>query len=88
MLILRQALDEQFRYPPLARKHGWQGEVLLAFTLDTRGTIIDAHIARSSGYTLLDRAALASLQQVGAITSRLPLARQLELPVIYRLQEG
>lgn len=85
---LQQAMERHFHYPAMAKRHGWQGEVLLSFRLASDGRIVDAHIARSSGYTMLDRAALASLQQVGAIASRLPLARQLELPVIYRLQEG
>jgi protein TonB len=88
MLILRQALDEQFRYPPLARKHGWQGKVLLAFTLDTRGTIIDARIAQSSGYGTLDNAAIASLTRVATIEAGPSQALSFELPVIYRLNGG
>lgn len=85
---LQQALARYFHYPPLAQRRGWQGEVLLAFRLESDGRIRDAHVARSSGYTMLDRAALASLQQLGGIATPLPNTRHMELPVIYRLQEG
>jgi protein TonB len=88
MQLLAQALAQQFRYPPLARKQGWQGEVLLAFTLDTRGTIIDARISRSSGYGALDNAAIASLTRVASIETGPSRPLSFELPVIYRLHGG
>lgn len=88
MQILRQALAQQFRYPLLARKRGWQGEVLLAFTLDSRGTIIDARIAHSSGYGALDNAAIASLIRVATIEAGPSRPLSFELPVIYRLHGG
>ncbi len=86
--LLKLALAKQFHYPMLARKRGWQGEVLLAFTLDTSGTITDARIARGSGYSALDRAALNSLARVSGLG--IPLSGQLrfELPVIYSLSGG
>lgn len=87
-LKIQLALARNFRYPAMALRRGWQGEVQLSFRLERDGRILDARVARSSGYVILDRAALASLQQIGAIAAQLPTARQLELPVIYRLQEG
>lgn len=81
----RLRLQQHFRYPLLARRRGWQGEVLLGFQLSARGQITDIRVARSSGYPLLDRAAVNSLRQVGS----LPTPRQqldLQLPVIYRLE--
>lgn len=87
-LKIQLALGRNFRYPAMALRRGWQGEVQLSFRLERDGRILNAKVARSSGYVILDRAALASLQQIGAIAAQLPSARQLELPVIYRLQEG
>jgi protein TonB len=86
--LLKQALAKQFYYPLLARKRGWQGEVRLAFTLDTSGTITGARIAQGSGYRALDRAAMNSLARVAGIG--IPLSEQLsfELPVIYSLNGG
>ena len=86
--LLQQALAKHFHYPMLARKRGWQGEVRLAFTLDTTGTITNAHIAQGSGYRALDRAALKSLHQVAAINKQLVQELNFELPVIYSLSGG
>ena len=87
-VTLQQEFARHFSYPSLARRRGWQGEVLLAFRLETDGRIMDAHIARSSGYTVLDRAALAALGKIKRIETKTPRSVAMQLPVIYRLQEG
>lgn len=85
-LYIRQALAEHFVYPFLARKRGWQGEVLLSFDVDSDGRISHARIIRSSGYRALDQAALKSLARVGRI-EQAPLVRvSLQLPVAYQLE--
>lgn len=83
---LRQSISAHFVYPPLARQRNWQGEVLLTFQLQRNGQISNARIARSSGYGLLDHAALNALTQVGRLGEILPHSLDLELPVIYRLE--
>lgn len=79
-------LARHFTYPLLARKRGWQGEVVLAFRLETDGSISDARIARSSGYGLLDRAALTVLGKIKRIGNGAPRDFAMQLPVIYRLE--
>lgn len=85
---LKQALAKHFYYPMMARKHGWQGIVLLAFDIDPSGTIIHARIAQGSGYGALNQAALKSLHKVAAINIGLSQALSFELPVIYNLNGG
>jgi protein TonB len=85
---LKQALAKHFYYPMMARKHGWQGQVLLAFNLDTRGTIINARVAQSSGYHTLDQAALKSINKVTTLDVGLSQPLSFELPVIYNLNGG
>ena len=46
-------------YPPLSRRLGEEGNVLLAFTIEPDGSIDDIKIAKSSHFPLLDAAALA-----------------------------
>lgn len=87
-VTLRRELTNHFSYPQLARRRGWQGEVILAFRLEVDGTIINARVARSSGYGVLDRAALNSLGKVKRINQTLPQEQDMQLPVIYRLQES
>lgn len=86
MVKLRQSLAAHFVYPLLARQRNWQGEVLLAFRLERDGRISEVRVARSSGYSLLDHAALSALDRVGRISEMLPRTLTVELPVIYRLE--
>lgn len=88
---LHLALARYFTYPPLARRQGWQGEVVLELTLEADGRMRNLQVARSSGYAVLDDAALSSLRRV----ERLPDARiwmagaslDVRLPIVYQLQD-
>ena len=83
---IRLALADHFRYPLQARRLGWQGEVVLAFRLEADGRILDARIARSSGYRVLDHAALDALDKVKGMRHEGQRGINLQLPVIYRLE--
>lgn len=48
-------------YPDAARKLMQEGDVVVTFTITTDGTVIDPKVARSSGFALLDQAALAAV---------------------------
>lgn len=87
---MRGALARYFRYPPRARREGWQGAVLLRFRINSDGTLAAIQVAHSSGYALLDRAAVGALSRVGRLSleSALPHPLELQLPVIYRLEES
>lgn len=85
---LQQALKRYFNYPLLARRRGWQGEVLISFTLGSSGKITDIRIASSSGHNMLDRAALTTLRKIDRIASVPQYTHSFELPVIYQLQDG
>ena len=50
------------RYPSAARSRGEEGEVLIHFTVESDGHVIDVAVAKSSGHADLDAAALAMLQ--------------------------
>lgn len=51
------------KYPKRARKMGWEGTVVLAFSVDADGNVYDIQVVRSSGYPDLDQAAIAALRQ-------------------------
>lgn len=50
-------------YPAEAKKNKQQGIVTVQFTINTRGEILNYSIKKSSGYELLDKAALSLLQK-------------------------
>lgn len=86
---VRTELARYFQYPALARERGWEGQVILGFSLQADGHLEKIHIARSSGYHVLDESARAALGKVSTIAD----AKQwldggtidMQLPVIYRL---
>lgn len=82
---LKRALANQFHYPLLARKRGWNGTVFLAFSINTYGGIINARIEQGSGHALLDRAALNSLNKVNAVDAKPTQELSFEIPIIYAL---
>ena len=50
------------RYPSAARQRGEEGEVLIHFTVESDGHVIEVTVAKSSGHADLDAAALGMLQ--------------------------
>lgn len=84
-------LARHFEYPLLARRRGWEGTVWLAFVVAPNGALEHIHVARGSGYDALDHSAVNALHRVGRLqyTNRRLSgdALEMQLPVIYRLQE-
>ena len=82
-------LSQYMSYPAHARRRGWEGSVMIGFSVDKQGFLRDIHLTRTSGYTLLDNAALTAIKKVSYIPVDQwgdifqPVA--LQLPVVYRL---
>jgi TonB family protein len=49
-------------YPPLALRQGWEGSSLVRITVAADGTVADAALEETSGYDLLDDAALKAIR--------------------------
>lgn len=89
--IIYKKLNQHFTYPKLAQKRNWQGKVLLSLRVSSSGEINNVQLHKSSGYSLLDQAAIDSLikvKQLPQISSWLPYDINLKLPVIYQLTKG
>ena len=50
------------RYPEQARRLGWEGRVLLRISIDQQGSVTQVQVEESSGYSLLDAAAVTSVR--------------------------
>ena len=89
---IRHDLSQYFYYPPLARRKGMQGTVLLGFGISGQGAIRNIRIVKSSGYAILDLAAQDAMQRLDKLNWYAALMHgkdmDLELPVIFRLTEG
>lgn len=89
--ILYKNLKQHFNYPRIAIKRNWQGKVLLSLRVTASGKIENIQLSTSSGYDILDRAAIKSLSKIEFVPemeSWLAFDIDLTLPVIYQLTKG
>lgn len=78
-------------YPRLAALRGWEGEVRLRLRIARKGNLLAVQLDRSSGFDILDRHALAWLEQYGDFP---PLPERWEgsdlqvvIPIHYKLRK-
>ncbi len=86
---LRAHLARHFVYPEVARQRGWEGEVVVRLRLIPPGTVEHVQVARSSGYYVIDQAAVRALERADlSDVTVLPHSFEIQLPIIYRLRGG
>lgn len=89
---IRNNLQQYFVYPLLAQRQGWQGRVMLGFSVEADGMIRNIHIAAGSGYPILDISAVDALSRVHHLYEASDWLQgkrlDLQMPVIFRLQGG
>jgi TonB family protein len=64
---------------------GWEGRVIVSFTVYEDGSIHDARIMQSSGTPILDEAAREALRK-SAVRTQFAKKVQVVLPIEYRLK--
>jgi len=77
-------------YPEFAKQMRQEGLVILAVTVDTNGIPIKVEINKSSGYQLLDQAALKTISHWKFLPGRigdLPVESKVTIPIRFRLRE-
>ncbi len=80
--LVRQHLE----YPYLARRMGWEGEVVLMFRLTPRGEVEDLRVFKTSGYETLDKSAMMAVQRASKNFPRPYQTVLIKLPVHFRLE--
>jgi protein TonB len=85
---VRRWLARYKQYPEAAKEAKQEGRVVISFKLRADGTVLEPRVERSSGFPLLDAAAIEMLQRASPVppppidpTGRGPV----ELPVTYSL---
>ena len=87
---VRQRIATAKHYPRIARRRGMEGRPVIVFTLDKQGRLKKADLARTSGYQVLDRAALQAVHN-GAPYPEIPAplkmdSFQFKLPISFVLK--
>ena len=92
--IIAQIRDEikyYFYYPRIAQLKNWQGTVTLNLKINKNGEINSISLLKSSGYSMLDNAALEVLNKIknkNFLTQIVKTEKTIQLPVTYQLTEG
>lgn len=77
-------------YPEIARRRGYEGEILMNVLVDAKGLVADIKIVHSSGHLSLDKAALQSVKGwlfTPAIEGGRPVAMWVDVPIRFQLKE-
>ena len=83
-IYIKKLIEKNISYPPMARRMGWQGKVVVSFVVCQNGTVENLEVVESSGHAQLDKNALETVRQVEPFPD--PPARvKLVLPITYRI---
>ncbi len=78
-------------YPSEARRRGWEGTVLLSVEILENGRPERITVKQSSGYAVLDEAALGAVRRwtfIPAQRNGQPIRSQAEVPIVFSLRKG
>jgi TonB family protein len=82
VLEIRERIESKKTYPLMARRRGWEGDVLVEIVLGGAGELEGLRLLRLSGFPLLDRATLTAVR---AAVPFPPVPGRVKIPVSYRL---
>ena len=78
-------------YPPLARRRGWEGTVILLVSVNTQGLVDKITVIKESGHTILDKTARKSVRRwlftPGMVDNR-AISMEVQIPVHFKLNES
>lgn len=83
---IREAILSYLKYPPIARRMGWEGTVIVRFTLLPDGKLEESGIERSSGHGILDRSALEAVRLAHRNFPKPKDRVTIVIPIVYKLE--
>jgi protein TonB len=84
--VISNIVQRHIDYPPIARRMGWEGKVLVSFVLEPNGDIRDLKVLKGSGYEVLDREALDAIRRSYKDFPKPPVSVVVKLPISFRLE--
>jgi len=81
---IRSKVSDNLRYPAMARRQGWHGQVQVKFIILLSGEVADLQVLSSSGYSLLDRQALQAVK-IAAPFPAPPVVASITIPVTFEI---
>lgn len=81
---IQKGIQQQIKYPRIARRMGWEGKVVVEFIICEDGQVTDVHIVESSGFSALDKNAVTTIKKAAPFPAP-TFPAKLIVPVVYRL---
>jgi protein TonB len=86
LAVIADIVQRHINYPPIARRMGWEGKVLVSFVLEPNGDIRDLKVLKSCGYEVLDKEALDAIRRSYRDFPKPPVSVMVKLPISFRLE--
>jgi len=83
--FIREGILKNIRYPENARRKGFEGKILLSFTIMENGTTRDVRIINGSGFRDLDNSAQDAVKRP-PFPQRIPYKLFVTIPIEFRLE--
>jgi TonB family protein len=87
--MIRKKIEEKKRYPPWARRNGWQGRVVLDFAILNDGRLKEVTVVGSSGHRILEEAAKEAIEKANPYPPPPMKGKdllRLRIPIVFRLE--
>jgi len=84
--VISNIVQRHINYPPIARRMGWEGKVLVSFVLEPNGEIRELKVLKSCGYEVLDKEALDAIRRSYRDFPKPPVSVVVKLPIAFRLE--
>ena len=82
---IRDLIYKHLTYPPMARKMGWMGNVMVSFVISEKGMASGLKIVQSSGHKVLDDNVVETIKDVQPFPKP-PAPAPIKIPVKYNLE--
>ena len=85
---LKRAIDRKSKYPPMARKQGLEGRVVVEFVIHKNGGVSHIQLVESCPHKSLNLAALNAIKQAQNDFPIFTQTTKNRLPIVYELDRG
>lgn len=83
---IKRAIDRKNKYPPMARKRGLQGEVVVEFIIYKDGRVANIRVTKPCNHDTFNVAALNAIKKAQSDFPALSATTKIELPIVYELK--
>ncbi len=86
LALINALIRQNLYYPRIAKKRGMQGKAMVAFTLNTKGEVIDVKTLGEIA-SILSKAAVKTIRKAAASFPHPKVDLSLQIPIVYKLAQ-